>query len=88
MKQKDLLPIVGVALVTAIISLILSSILFGSPKQRTAKTPVVESIGTSLPDVKNDPKYKSIFNSQALDPTQPVIIDGNNQNNKLFNSTP
>lgn len=84
MRRNDIIIIAGVAVVTAIFSLILTSLLFSGPKNRGAKVPVSQAITTTFPDVKNDPAYNNFFNTNALDPAQPVSV-GNAQNNQPFN---
>ncbi len=85
MKRKDIAVLIGVGVITGFISLIIASILFSVPKKQSSKVPAVDTITTSLPDIKNDPSYQPIFNSNAYDPAQPVQI-GNTQNNTPFNS--
>lgn len=82
MKQKDLMTIGAVAFVAAIVSFILAGAVFKPPVGST-QVPDVSAIEPNLPDVKNDSNYSSIFNSKALDPTQPVQI-GNQNNNVPF----
>jgi hypothetical protein len=86
MRRRDIFMIVIVALVSGIISLFIATAIFSSPKQRSAKVPIVVPINPNFPDVKNDPTYNVIFNSNALDPTQPVTIGGSN-NQSPFNSS-
>lgn len=83
MKRKDILTIIFVAGVAGLISFVISNALFNSDKARKQKAPVVEKIDPTFPDVANDSNYNSFLNPRALDPTQPVQI-GNNQNNQLF----
>jgi hypothetical protein len=78
LKRQDKLLLVTAAIVAAFISLLLSHLLFNSPEKHNEKVPVVQSIVTSFPDIKNDPAYNVIFNSNALDPTQTVQIGGSN----------
>jgi len=85
-KQKELALVIGVAVFAALFSFILSDALFGSPKKHPIKVPVVDKISPSFPDVKNDPSYKTIFNDQALNPTQLIQI-GNNNNTTPFQQT-
>ncbi len=85
MKRQDAILLIGVAIITGIISLIISGLLFNGPK-RDSKVPSVDSLETSLPDIKNDSDYSSFLNEQALDPTQPVQI-GPAGNNVPFNSS-
>ena len=83
MKQKDIVGLVLIAIVAGIISLIASNSLF-SAGQKPSKVPIVQPLSADFPDVKNDPNYKAIFYSGALDPTQLIQI-GNTQNNTPFN---
>lgn len=78
MKQKDLLLIGMVAFIAAIFSIILSGVLFGSPKKNPIKVPVVNNISSTFPVVQTDNNYTSFFNDKALDPTQLIQIGGNN----------
>ena len=86
MKRKDIMMLVVVALITGIISLLITNVIFSTPKDRGAKVPTVGVMPTALPDVKNDPAYKAFLNSNAIDPTQPVQI-GNSQNSTPFNTS-
>ena len=83
MKQGDIVKVSLVAGISAIISLFVAKAIFNSPAKHNLKVPVVQSINTSFPDVANDPNYTVIFNTSALDPTQPVQI-GNSQNSAPF----
>jgi len=83
MKREDIIKIGLVAGISAIISLVIAVAMFNSPAKHNQKVPVVQPITTSFPDVANDPSYNVIFNSNALDPTQPVQI-GNSQNTSPF----
>jgi hypothetical protein len=83
MKRKDKFTLVGVALVTAIVSLIIANAIFSKPTKHDSEAPVVETIPATLPDVKNDSSYNVFLNEKALDPTQPVQI-GNSQNQAPF----
>ncbi len=85
MKRKDVAVLIAVGAITGLISLIISSLIFSVPKKQSSKVPAVDTITTSLPDVKNDPAYQSFLNPGALDPAQPVQI-GNTQNNAPFNN--
>ena len=85
MKRKDIATLVVVGIITAIFSAVVSMLLFSPPKH-DAKAPSVDVISNSMPDIKNDPDYNTIFNDSALDPTQPVQIGGN-QNDTPFKVT-
>lgn len=76
--------LIVIAIVTAVISLIISSALFNSPAKHTLKAPVVQALPSTFPDIKNDPAYNTFLNDNALDATQPVQV-GNSQNNTPFN---
>jgi len=83
MKRQELLLIGLTAFVAAIFAIILSGVILGSPKKNPIKVPVVNAINSSFPDVKNQSNYNTVFNGQALDPTQLIQI-GNNNNQALF----
>jgi hypothetical protein len=85
MRSKDKFIFISVALVSGLISLVISNALFGSPSKRDIKVPNVQTISPTFPDIKNDSNYNSFINTNALDPTQPVQI-GNSQNSAPFNS--
>ena len=81
MKRKDLLIIVLAGFIAAVFSLIISGMIFGSPKKNPIKVPVVSKIDPNFPQVQNDTNYTSFFNNQALNPTQLIQIGpgGNSQ---------
>ncbi len=80
MKQKDLVLIIVVVIVSGVFSLVLSNLLFASPKNRQEKVEVVEPITAEFN--KPDQKY---FNSESIDPTQ-IIKIGDSSNNQPFNN--
>jgi hypothetical protein len=80
MKQKDIALIILVATVTAFASFVIAKNIFKPPVGST-EVPVVTAIDPNFPDVKNDSQYNTIFNNQALDPTQPVQIGNPNNVN-------
>jgi hypothetical protein len=81
MKQKDIILIVGVVILTGVVSYFLANLLIAPPKDRKEKVEVVEAISSDFE--KPDSKY---FNSGSIDPTQPITI-GDNNNPKPFNKT-
>lgn len=83
MRRREIVLITTAAVIAAIISLAVSSLVFNAPSGRS-KVPVVEAINPNFPDVKNDPAYSSFLNRNALDPTQPIQI-GNTKNTSPFN---
>jgi hypothetical protein len=80
MKQKDWALVLVMAFIGAIVALIISNILFTSPKSRKQTAEVVDPITASFPAPPS--KY---FNSNATNPTQPITI-GNGTNQNPFNS--
>ena len=86
MKQKDIALIAGVALITAIISLVISGALFGSPNKNPIKIPVLTKISPDFPSPSSDDNYKKFFNAQANNPTKLIEI-GNNNNSTPFQGT-
>lgn len=86
MKRKDILYLGVVAFVAAIITYFMAGLVFSAQQKRTATVPIVGSIDSNFPDIKNNPSYKSIFNDKALNPTQSIQI-GNGQNTAPFNTS-
>jgi hypothetical protein len=79
MKQKDIALIITIAFFSAIISFFVSGKLFVTPSNRQQKVEVVDAINTQF--TQPDKKY---FNSTSVDPTQPISL-GNNDNQDPFN---
>lgn len=76
MKQKDIVLIIGIAVVSGIVSFVISAKLFVTPKNRQQQVEVVDVINSDFQ--KPSTKY---FNSDSIDTTQLVTIgDNNNQN--------
>jgi hypothetical protein len=69
MKQKDILLIVVVAIISGAISLIVSNMLFGTPEKRSQEVEVIDPISSQFP-MPN----KEYFNAQAENPAQSVEI--------------
>lgn len=87
MKQKDLVTLIIIAFITAIFSFVLSSVLFKIPVGRATKVAsAASSVSTNFPDIKNDPNYNTIFNTNSLDPAVPVQV-GTNPNSQPFNES-
>lgn len=85
MKKEDMTLIIAVVILGASLSFIISTSLF-KYGGRSESVPVVEAINPNLPDVYNDPAYKTFFNSKALDPSQLTQI-GNQNNSSPFRGT-
>lgn len=77
MKRRDILILAMVAIISGILSLVMAGSLLGSAR-RTDKVPLASPISETLPDLKNDSSFNKFLNPQALDPTQPVPVGGNN----------
>ena len=76
MKQKDLLVLAVVAIVSGVFSFVLSNMFFSTPQNRAQKVEVVDPISAEFQTP--DKKY---FNAESVDPSQPVEIgDRNNPN--------
>lgn len=80
MKRKDVVFVVVVAVFSAIISLVVSNLLFAPPANRQQKVEVVEPISTDF--TQPDNRY---FNTGSIDLTQLIQI-GNNNNPNPFSS--
>ena len=80
MKQKDILLIGVIVIVSAVVSVVLSNLIISPPKHRQQKVEVVEPISADFktPDT-------AYFNSNSIDPTQLVQISNNN-NSQPFNT--
>ncbi len=72
MKQKDLFVVVGIVLISAVISLFATKALFGGQKG-TLEAEVVQKITSDFPDP--DSKY---FNTTSFDPTKLITITQSN----------
>ena len=80
MKQKDILLIAAVVLISGTFSLLLSKFLFTIPKNRQAKVEVVQPISADFS--QPDTRY---FNSNSVDPTRNITI-GDSQNTQPFSN--
>jgi hypothetical protein len=85
MNKKELTIVAIAAFIAAIFSIILSGAIFGSPKKNSIKVPVVEAINSNFPSPQTDDNYKSIFNKDAIDPTQLIQIGNDNNSNPFQN---
>lgn len=81
MKQKDILLIAAVVVISGTVSFLISKVLFTVPKNRQTKVEIVQPISASFP--QPDPRY---FNNNALDPTKNITI-GDTQNAQPFNTS-
>jgi hypothetical protein len=81
MKQKDIALIAVIGVISLVISVIVSNLVFGSPKNRQQQVEVVQPITAVFP-----PPDSRYFNSEAFDPTQLITI-GQNANPDPFSGT-
>lgn len=79
MKQKDLLLIAAIVVVSGTISFFVSNLLFKVPKAQETEVEVVQPITPEF--AAPDKRY---FNTQSVDPTKNITI-GDNQNASPFN---
>lgn len=75
MKKKDIISICLLAFVSMIISLVLSSFLISSAKNRNQKVEVVDAITSEFKEPN-----QAYFNNNSVNPTLPIQI-GDKQNN-------
>ncbi len=69
MKRKDLGLIAVVIIISTAFALVMSSFIIGSPTKNPQEVEVVDPISTNFPPVQ-----KRYFNSNAIDPTQVIVI--------------
>ncbi|HUD07069.1 MAG TPA: hypothetical protein VMR34_04230 [Candidatus Saccharimonadales bacterium] len=75
MKQKDILTIIAVVVISAIFSTVIAGKIIAPPKNRSKQIDVVSPISSAFSTPSS--KY---FNSQSIDPTQLIQIGtGGNQ---------
>ena len=81
MQQKDYALIIASIGFSAIIAIILATVLFGGASKRTLKAPKVQAITAdfALPDSR-------FFNANSINPTQVITIGGDQTNDNPFNN--
>lgn len=79
MKQKDIMLIAVIVVVSGVLSFFLSNLVIGTPQKSGLKVEVVEPITSDFPTPDN--KY---FNEKSINPTQVITIDATN-NPQPFN---
>lgn len=79
MKQKDIILIVVVVIISGALSFVLSKFLFSIPNNRQTEVEVVQPISAEFPTP--DTRY---FNANSINPTRNISI-GDNQNPQPFN---
>jgi hypothetical protein len=81
LKQKDIALIIVAVFIGAVLSIVVSKVVFGSPKNRSAKVEQVQAISPDFPTPSD--KY---FNHKSIDPTQSIHI-GNQHNKTPFQAS-
>lgn len=76
MKQKDIAIILVVCFVAAILSFFVSSKLFGTTGDKAQKAETVDVISTQFKAPNS-----TYFNTNSIDPTQPIVISPENNTN-------
>ncbi len=82
MKQKDLLTVVAVIVVSAIVSLVASNYIFAKPSNRQQQVETVGVINSNF--TQPSPIF---FNSGSIDPTQTIQVKLNNSTAPFSTST-
>lgn len=82
MRKKDMPLIIISVFVSAILSLILSNLIFGNTKNYQESVEVVDSITPEFNVPKKDDIY---FNSKSINPTQLIRIGGSNNEQPFRN---
>ncbi len=75
MKQKDIATIIIVAGVAAIMSFLIASKIFVTPKSRQQTVEIIDVLSDSF-NVPNDKKY---FNDTSINPTSNTSLSDTNQ---------
>lgn len=83
MKQKDIAMFAVIAIVSAVISVLLSGILITPKKDKIQKAEVVEPISAKF---ETPSKSDQFFNKNSINPTKLIEI-GDNSNPNLFNGS-
>jgi hypothetical protein len=81
MKRQDIALIAIVVVFSAVISIVLSNMLFASSKNRQQEVEVVQPITADFP-----PPDSRYFNDKAFDPTKPITIGKNNNSDPFSGS--
>lgn len=82
MKQKDMILIVAAVIISGVLSYVISSKLFAIPQDQQAEVEVIEPITATFPEP--DSRY---FNDKSVNPTQPIRIGENNNNQPFSNDS-
>lgn len=71
MKQKDIVIIVAVALVSAIFSYVIAGAIFGGEDKENLKAPIVQEISSQFNVPASDDPY---INRNSINPTKTITI--------------
>jgi len=81
MKQKDIALIIVIAVISAVISFVVSGKIFVTPANRAQKVETVDVVKSDF-----TPPNSKYFNKDSFDPTQ-LVTTGNNNNPNPFNGS-
>lgn len=81
MKQKDIALFAVIAIISAVVSVLLSGIIITPNKDKVQKSEVVDAISARFDPPANNDKF---FNTNSVNPTKLIQI-GDNGNSKPFN---
>jgi hypothetical protein len=70
MKQKDFVLIAVMVFLSVIVSLVISRLIFSSPKSRNQTAEVVDLITPEFPDAP-----KQYFNKDSVNPTEHIVLE-------------
>ena len=80
MKQKDIIVLIVVVIVSGVSSYFLANLLFGGEKNYTLKAPIVEPISSTF-----DTPSEQYFNKNSIDSSKTITI-GDSTNTDPFKS--
>jgi hypothetical protein len=83
MKQKDIILIVGIVIVSAIFSLFISKLIFGSAAELQQKAEVVQPISSAFAEPD-----KAYFNKDSIDPAKLITVSPNDNPNPFKSTSP
>jgi len=82
MKQKDIALFAVIAVISGVMSVLVSGMVFTSQKDKVQKAEVVDTISATFVTPSSNDKF---FNASSINPTKLIQI-GDNANDKLFNA--
>ena len=83
MKQKDVLLVAAIAIVAAVLSAVLSNLIFAPASKKTTAVEIVDAISSDFP--LPDTRY---FNENSINPTKVIVIGENPEDGNPFPELP